>query len=95
MADFSNLAQLCGALRGVTLHCTAELWQYWLWSLMFMDTKIGQSTIYYTGLLGRWDKRIVNQVSDDPSIIFFHDFLKNSLQKSFQFIFSFFIKLQK
>ena len=30
--------------------------------------KIRQSTIYYTGLLGQWDKRIVNQESDVPSI---------------------------
>ena len=51
--------------------------------------EICQSTIYYAGLLGRWDKRIVDQASDVPSIIFFHDFLQNSLQKYF------FIKLQK
>ena len=29
--------------------------------------KIGQSTIYYAGLLGRWDKGIVDQESDVPS----------------------------
>ena len=34
-----------------------------------------QSTIYYAGLLGRWDKRIVDQESDVPSIIFFLYFL--------------------
>ena len=32
--------------------------------------KIRQSTIYYAGLLGRWDKQIVDQESDVPSIIF-------------------------
>ena len=32
--------------------------------------KIRQSTIYYAGLLGRWDKRIVDQESDVPSVIF-------------------------
>ena len=35
--------------------------------------KIRQSTIYYAGLLRRWDKRIVDQESDVPSIIFFID----------------------
>ena len=44
--------------------------------------------------MGRWDKRLINQVSDVPSI-FFHKILQNSLQKPFQFIFLFFIELQK
>ena len=57
--------------------------------------EIRQSTIYYAGLLGRWDKQIVDQASDVPRIIFFYDFLKNSLQKSFQFIFLFFYKITK
>ena len=39
------------------------------------------STTYYTGLLGRRNKRIIDQASDVPSIIFIHDFLQNSLQK--------------
>ena len=34
--------------------------------------KIRQSTIYYSGLLGRWDKQIVDQESDVPSIIFLY-----------------------
>ena len=33
--------------------------------------EIRQSTIYYAGWLGRWDKRIVDLESDVPSIIFF------------------------
>ena len=37
--------------------------------------------------LGRWDNRLIDQASDVPSIIFFHNFLQISLQKSFQFIF--------
>ena len=46
-------------------------------------------------MLVRWDKWLDDQLSNVPSI-FFHDFLQNSLQKSFQFIFLFFfIKLQK
>ena len=49
--------------------------------------EIRQFTIYYAGSLGRWDKQIVDQASDVPSIILF---LQNSLQKSFQFIFLFF-----
>ena len=36
------------------------------------SSKIRQSTIYYAGLLGRWDKRIVDQESDVPSIIFLY-----------------------
>ena len=47
--------------------------------------EIRQSTIKYP-----WYKWIVDQASDVPSIIFFHDFLQNSLQKSFQSIFLFF-----
>ena len=46
-----------------------------------ISLKIRQSTIYYAGLLGRWDKRIVDQESDVPSIIFFID------SKLFIFIF--------
>ena len=33
--------------------------------------------------MGRWDKRLINQASDIPSIILL---LKNSLKKPFQFI---------
>ena len=33
--------------------------------------KIRQSTIWYAGLLGRWDKWLVDQASDGPSINFF------------------------
>ena len=37
--------------------------------------------------LGRWDERLIDQASDVPSIIFFHNFLQKSLQTSFQIIF--------
>ena len=37
--------------------------------------KIRQSSIWYAGLLGRWDKQLINQAFDVPSIIFFHNFL--------------------
>ena len=43
----------------------------WKWirnfpTTVFIQTvqKIRQSTIYYAGLLGRWDKQIVDQASD-------------------------------
>jgi hypothetical protein len=45
--------------------------------------------------MGRWDEQLIDQASDVPSIIFFHDFLQNSLQKSFQFIFLFFYDFTK
>ena len=46
-------------------------------------------------MLGRWAKQLGDQASDVPSIFFFHNFLQNSLQKSFQFIFLFFHKFTK
>ena len=49
--------------------------------------KIRQSTIYYAGLLGRWDKRIVDQDSDVPSIIFHILFIDLGHSKLFIFIF--------
>ena len=45
--------------------------------------------------MGRWDDCLIDQVSDVPSIIFFHNFLQNSLQKSFQFIYLFFHNFTK
>ena len=44
--------------------------------------EIRQSTLYYAGLLGRWDKRIVDQAFGVPSIILFQKILQNSIQKS-------------
>ena len=37
-----------------------------------IKAKIRQSTIYYAGLLGRWDKGSVDQESDVTSIIFLY-----------------------
>jgi hypothetical protein len=37
--------------------------------------------------LGRQDERLIDQVSDVPSIIFFHNFLQNALQNSFYHFF--------
>ena len=42
-----------------------------IWPLR-ANPEICQSTIYYAGLLGRWDKQIVDQESDVPSIIFLY-----------------------
>ena len=39
-------------------------------------------------MLGRWDKWLVDQVSDVPSIIFFHDFLQKMVSMYF-FLFFF------
>ena len=36
-----------------------------------MHPEIRQSTIWYAGLLGRWEKGLVHQASDVPNIIFF------------------------
>ena len=46
-------------------------------------------------MLGCWDDRLIDQTSDIPSIILFHNFLQNSLLKSSQFIFLFFYKITK
>ena len=69
--------------------------QYGQKILKIATFEIRQSTIYYAVLLGQRDKWIVDQASDVPSIIFFHDFLQNSLQKYFQSICLFKKKIQK
>ena len=43
--------------------------------------------------LGRWDKQLIDQALMFQVFFNFHNFLQNSLQKSFQF--NFFITLQK
>jgi hypothetical protein len=48
--------------------------------------EIRQSTIYYAGLLGRWDKRIVEQECDVPSIISLILFIDLGHSKLFIFI---------
>ena len=35
------------------------------------SVEIRQSTIQYAGLLGLWDKRLIDHVSDAPGIFFF------------------------
>ena len=45
---------------------------------------------WVTGMKDSWTKRLMF-----PSIIFFYNFLHNSLRKSFQFTFLFFMTLQK
>ena len=57
-----------------------------------ISPKIHQSTIYYAGLHGRWDKRIVDQESNVPSIISFYTFYRLRALKTLYFHFSNFIK---
>ena len=57
--------------------------------------EICQSTIYYAWLLGRWDKRIVDQESDVPSIISFILFIDLGHSKLFIFIFVIFLENKK
>ena len=45
-----------------------------------------QSTIYYAGLLGRWDKHIVDHESDVPCVIFFYTFYSLGHSKLFIFV---------
>ena len=45
-----------------------------------MELEIRQSTIYYAGLLGQWDKPIVNQESDVPSIVLFLIYLSTFIR---------------
>ena len=45
-----------------------------------LPSEIRQSVIYYAGSMGRWDKWIVDQASDVPSIIFFRLRVLNTLQ---------------
>ena len=52
----------------------------------YANPEIRQSTIYYAGLLGRWDKQIIDQESDVPSIIFFILFIDLGHSKLFIFI---------
>ena len=54
--------------------------------------EIRQSKIYYAGLLGRWDKRLVDQESDIPTILL--EFLID-LRHSNLFIFIFVVLLKK
>ena len=50
-------------------------------------SEIRQSTIYYAGLLGWWNKWIVDQESDVPSTIFFILFIDLGHSKLFILIF--------
>ena len=56
------------------------------------SAKIRQSTIYYAELLGRWDKRIIDQESDVPSIIIFYTFYRLRALKTLYFYFCNFIE---
>ena len=71
-------------------HCSRQWWKPPLWSRIWVS--INESVILQYNTLGWWAKWLGNQASDVPSMIFFfHNFLQNSLQKSFQFIFLIFL----
>ena len=57
--------------------------------------EIRQSTIRYDGSLGRWDKRLVDQASDVPSIFFFIKSCKILCKNPFNLFFHFFYKIMK
>ena len=54
--------------------------------------EIRQSTVYYAGLLGQWEKRSVDQEFDVPSIIFLDTFYRLGALKTLYFYFCNFIK---
>ena len=58
-----------------------------LWRLQYIYLK--SDNLQYN-MLGRWYNCLIDQLSNVPIIIFFYNFLQNSLQKSFHFIFLFF-----
>ena len=64
-------------------------------ALQVTTFKIRQSTIYYAGLIGGWDKRIVDHESDVPSTIFFILFTDLGHSKHFIFIFVILYKKNK
>ena len=61
-------------------------------SAALMNFEIRQSIICYAGFLGRWDKRIVDQESDVPSIIFSYTFYRLRALKTLYFHLCNFIK---
>ena len=70
--------------------------RWFIFGLRFLSCEIDhKSDNLQYNLLGRWDERLINQASDVPSIIFFHNFLQKSLQKLFKFIFLFFFNFTK
>ena len=76
-------------LRGSVTVLSLDFLSFLLFHKGQRTQKIRQSTIYYTGLLGRWDKRIVGQEFDVPSTIFFIIFIDLGHSKLFAFIFVF------
>ena len=54
--------------------------------------EIRQPTIYYAGLLGLWNKWIIDRESDVPSIIFFYTFYRLRAFKTLYFYFCNFIR---
>ena len=65
-----------------------DFWSFNL-VLIYLEHKVFV-ILFSNNTLGCSDDRLIDQASDVPSIIFFHDFLQNSLQKYFQSICLFF-----
>ena len=80
-----------------------EMWSLSKIELLELFEVIGRNprvtwnpSIWFAGLLGRWDKQLIHQSSDVPSIIFF--FIKSCkilCKNPFNLFFYFFIKLKK
>ena len=71
-----------------------------LWYKVTLEFRIYSSNYKSDNLqyntLGRWDNCLIDQASDVPSLILFHNFLQNSLQKILSiYVLTFFITLQK
>ena len=59
-------------------------------------SKFRQSTIYYAGLLWWWDKRIIGQESDVPSIVFFNTIYRlRALKTLYLYFCNFILKKMK
>ena len=87
--------------RSLFLKIPARIWTFLPNSLIWQTAeKKGKgadkkSVNLQYNTLGRWAKRLGDQASDVPSIIFFHNFLQNSCKNRFNLLFYFFITLQK
>ena len=84
-----NFCQKLYGIKQKAFRVTLEaILRKYIWEDTPPPLKIRQSSIWYAGSLGRWDEQLIDQASDVPSIIFFHNFLQNSLQKLFDSTFA-------
>ena len=65
-----------------------EIESVWLRSFFIAVIGVVKSdNLQYAGSLGLWAKRLIDQASDIPSIIFFHNFLKTLGTQNSLFLF--------